>query len=294
MELVCSLPVVKRQPNLLLGVIKYLYGTCADYPSFRHHVIDHWAEVSSAILARRTQTNEVARCAVLLPLLIDLPQPLALVEVGASAGLCLLLDRYQYVYGNDVVGPRRSPVKLRCELRGSGAKAPNTLPGIAWRAGLDLDPVDVRDGNATRWLEALVWPGEGDRLSRLRSAIEVARADPPQVVKGDLRTDIDRVLARAPKDATLVVFHSATLTYIPQEDRSEFAAKMARIGAVWIANEGANVLAPVREHLTDGELATHEGDFVLSRNGVPVAWTDPHGSWLQWRVGRGTSELQTA
>lgn len=253
-----SLPAPNRQPNLLLGVVQYLYGTVADYPSFRRLVVQRWTEVSSTMLARRTQTNEVGRCATPLPLLAELPQPLALLEVGASAGLWVLVDRYRYDYGRDVMGPANSPVLLRCEARGSSTRVPNVLPEVVWRAGIDLDPVDVRDESATRWLEALVWPGKGDRLGRLRAAVEIARQDPPRVLKGDLRADLGEVISDVPGDATLVVFHSAVLAYVPSADRERFAAEVAGFGAVWIANEGARVLPAVQGQLSVDELAANE------------------------------------
>lgn len=283
LRLLASLPAAKRQPNLLLGVVQYLYGTAPDYPSFRRVVVEKWTEVSSTMLARRTQTNEVGRCAILLPLLAALPQPLALLEVGASAGLCLLVDRYRYDYGRGIVGQENSPVLLHCEPRGSSTPMPNGLPEVVWRAGIDLDPVDPRDESATRWLEALVWPGEGDRLARLRAAIEVARQDPPRVLKADLRSDLSEIIAEVPSGATLVIFHSAVLAYVPSEDRDAFAAEVARLGAVWVANEGAEVLPAVRRQVGDNELAEHQGHFLLSRDGNPIAWADPHGSWLHWR-----------
>ena len=61
---------------------------------------------------RRTQTNEVGRCAAILP---ALPRGrLALLEVGASAGLCLLMDEFFYDYGVQHVGSESSAVRLRC------------------------------------------------------------------------------------------------------------------------------------------------------------------------------------
>lgn len=279
--LLASLPAPKRQPNLLLGVVQYLYGTVADYPAFRRLVVEHWSDVSSTMLVRRTQTNEVGRCATLLPLLAELPQPLALLEVGASAGLCLLVDRYGYDYGRGVIGQANSAVVLRCEYRGSSSPAPTMLPEVAWRAGVDLEPIDVRDESATRWLEALVWPGEGDRLSRLRAAIEVARQDPPRVLEGDLRADLREVISGVPCGSTLVVFHSAVLAYVPARDRETFAADLARLGAVWIANEGARVLPTVQGRLSAAEVDANEAHFILSQDGCPVAWADPHGSWFQ-------------
>ena len=62
-----------------------------------------------------------------------------------------------------------------------------------------------------------------------------------------------------------------------------FAAEVTGLGAVWISNEGASVLPEVRGSVPDDELAEHEGQFLLSRDSRPVAWTDPHGSWLEWR-----------
>ncbi len=144
----------------MLGAARFLYGTCCSYQEFRRLLVDGWADVRSVVLARATQTNEVGRCAALMPLLAELPQPVALLEVGASAGLCLLPDRYRYRYQPErgpgrQLGPPQSPVTLTCELRGD-TEPPTGLPQVAWRAGLDLDPVDITDPDAIRWLETLV------------------------------------------------------------------------------------------------------------------------------------------
>jgi Uncharacterized protein conserved in bacteria (DUF2332) len=133
-------PPAKRQPNLLLAAVRYLVGTQRDFPSFRAAVLDHQDAVAEVLAQRRTQTNEPDRCAVLLPLLAQLPQPLALLEVGASAGLCLLPDRYGYIYGTHRVG--RSDLVFPCTPHG-GVPLPDQLPTILWRRGIDLDPIDV-------------------------------------------------------------------------------------------------------------------------------------------------------
>src|SRR5215218_2390105 len=160
-----SRPPRERQPNLLLAAVRVLFGLQTKYAAFRAAVLEHRDEVAAVLATRRTQTNEPGRCAPLLPLLAALPQPLALLEVGASAGLCLLPDRYGY----DYAGHRLGDGLLRCAPEGD-VPLPEALPEVAWRAGLDLNPLDVGDRDAMRWLELLVWPGQEQRVRTLRAA----------------------------------------------------------------------------------------------------------------------------
>src|SRR5215468_4957915 len=162
-----TLPPAKRQPNLLFAAARYLLGTPPDIAALRALVGQDRAGLARVMLARRTQTNEPARCATLLPALAQLPPPLALIEVGASAGLTLLFDRYSYDYGGHLIpGSDPDAPTLRCVPRGP-VPLPERLPVIAWRAGLDLNPLDVTDDDDVHWLSCLVWPGEGDREARL-------------------------------------------------------------------------------------------------------------------------------
>ncbi|HYZ54657.1 MAG TPA: DUF2332 domain-containing protein [Streptosporangiaceae bacterium] len=272
-----SLPPDKRQPNLLFAAARYLLGVPAGIDQLRALVSQNRAELSEVMLARRTQTNEPARCATLLPALAQLPPPLALIEVGASAGLTLLIDRYSYDYaGHRIAGQDSLAPTLRCEPRGP-VPMPARLPEITWRAGLDLNPLDVTSDDDVRWLSCLVWPGEGDREQRLAAAIAAARRDPPVVHRGDLLTDLPALAAQAPADATLVVYHSAVLAYLTPADRRRFAATIRGLPAVWLSNEGPGVVP-------DMPVPAYQGTpFVLARDGhAPIALTDGHGTWLQW------------
>jgi len=230
-------------------------------------------------MTRRTQTNEPARCATLLPLLALLPQPLALLEVGASAGLCLLPDKYAYDYGGHLVHPTNGEAGaplFRCTAN-DATPLPKKNVEVIWRAGLDLNPLNVANDQDVRWLQALVWPGEGERSRLLEEAIAVARRDPPRVVKGDLRFDVKTLAAEAPKDATLVVFHTAVLAYVREAaDRGAFAENVKQIGAQWVSNESANLF-----QVAD-LLARPWGRFLLSLNGLPQAYTEAHGTAIDW------------
>lgn len=223
LDLIATLPHAKRQPNLVFAAARWHGAVSSSYAGLRSTLVTRWPAVRATILSRSTQTNEVGRCATLLPLLAQLPQPLALLEVGASAGLCLYPDRYSYRYSDGtsidpVDGP--SPVVLSCELDGP-VPVPAGLPAVVWRAGIDLNPLDVNDQDAMAWLENLVWPEHADRRHRLAAAA---------------------VAATAPPEATLVVFHSAVLAYLPQAQRQSWQALAPTLPGHWISNEGPRVL----------------------------------------------------
>ena len=161
---------------------------------------------------------------------------------------------------------------LSCRPEGD-PPLPEALPQIAWRAGLDLNPIDITDPEQVRWLELLIWPGQEHRIETLRGAIEVARENPPRVVEGDLTTDLEALAAEAPRDATLVVFHTAVLYYVPSAGRTRFRATVAELGATWLACEGAQVLG-----LPSGPPSL----MALAQDGRRVAWADGHGASLSW------------
>jgi hypothetical protein len=270
------LPVAKRQPNLLFGAARYLLGSPPGPASLRSLVSERPGELADVIRARRTQTNEAARCAVLLPALALLPPPLALVEVGAAAGLTLLPDVYSYDYdGYRLVGTDPGAPTLSCRPMGPGPLPRQGLE-VAWRAGIDLNPLDVNCADDVAWLSCLVWPGEADRAERLQAAVAAASRQPATIYRGDLLVDLGDVAAQAPVGATLVVYHSAVLAYVDLPKRRAFADAVRDLGAVWLSNEGSGVLPG---------LASDPGpsSFVLVRNGEEVlARTDPHGTWLEW------------
>jgi hypothetical protein len=280
---IASLPAERRQPNLFLGAVRHVCGVPADGDDLARSVAREHARIRETMLSRTTQTNEPGRCAVLLPVLARLPQPLALLEVGASAGLCLLPDRYGYDYSGTRIEPAMTsgdvpPPVFACDVTGS-LPVPSAVPRVIWRRGLDLNPLDLTSASDTGWLETLVWPEQDVRAQRLRAAIAIARRDPPPVVRGDLLTDLEPLLAAAPRQATLVVFHTAVLAYVASRPaRDRFAAMMRDANVVWISNEHPGVFPT----LATSAPASRQRRFLLMVNGKPLAWTGPHGQSIDW------------
>lgn len=278
-ERIAELPVQKRQPNLVFSASRHLGAPVDDYDRWRAWILRHWDRVAPVVLARATQTNEAARCATLLPALAAIDGPIALLEVGASAGLCLFPDRYSYAYatGSGVTeldpdtGP--SPVVLDCDMR--GAIPPTRLPQVVWRAGIDRNPLDATDADTRSWLESLIWPEHHERRALIARAAAIAAEDPPRLVAADLNDALPDLAAAAPADAHLVVFHSAVLAYLPREDRARFRSAVESLACTWISNEAPAVFPDIAARVPQGLIA--DGEFLLAVNGVPTALTSPHG-----------------
>jgi hypothetical protein len=292
-----QLPRIKQQPNLVFAAARW-HGVAAPgpYAGLRRALLDDDGAIRGTILARATQTNEPTRLATLAPvfaaLATDAGRPLALLEVGASAGLCLYPDRYRYRFvtasGEEHTwdpSPGRAEQRPRLTTYASGVFRPPSTPlPIAWRGGLDLHPVDLTDPDQVAWLEMLVWPEQDDRRERLAQAVRIARTDPPAVVRGDLRADLPGLLDEAAGHGEVVVFHTAVLAYLEAPEREAFQDRMTELVAAgachWVSNEGLRVLPRVTASAPGSP--GPQTDFVLGVDGRAVAWTHGHGIAAIW------------
>src|SRR5438045_8230102 len=147
LDLLLSLPRLKRQPNLLFAAARHLFGTPDGWSRFRRGIAQRKDALCALMLMRSTQTNEPGRCAALLPVLAGLPQPLALLEVGASAGLCLLPDFYGYDYGGRrlMSAQRRFIPPFFLSTVYSPRPMPSRVPTVTWWGGVELKPVCPSD-----------------------------------------------------------------------------------------------------------------------------------------------------
>jgi len=294
LDLIAKLPLSKRQPVLVLTCARVAGVPLRPFATARGDFIALWPAVAKLAKSRATQTNDPRRCTPLLVALDRIRGPIALIEVGASAGLTLFPDRYTYTWnapGRTMTShPADVPsmVMLTADIAGWGANPPRR-PNIVHREGIDLSPLDVIKPTDRDWLEALVWPEQTDRLDIVRAAADIVAQSPPTITAGDAVTEIRAAVARArravPK-ASIVVSSPAVLVYLDPAEREKFATYCARATVRWISLDGRRVIPRIGD--AADELGI-EGDFVLSLDGVPIASTDPLGRQVTVHGGSGLS-----
>jgi hypothetical protein len=296
-------------PQLLLGAVHALllggrdhplasfYPTCTDDPAdgdpvppFRGFCRTYEDEIREIVSTRRVQTNDVGRSAVLLPAFEYVARrtdraPLALVEIGASAGLNLHWDRYRYEYGGrGVVGDPDSPVRIESAVRGDREPPlPEALPEVAFRVGNDLNPLDVADPDDARWLRALVVPDQRRRHERLAAAIDLARETPPTIVAGDALDVLPDLLETVPEGAALCVFSTHTIYQLGEDGVAELRATLAEFGRErplhWLSGDPESDL----DHRAYRHIAFADGAAEETR----LAEHTSYGEWIRWLADGG-------
>lgn len=292
------------QANILLAAVHFLvlrgarhplrnfYATAGGldrgdpFPAFRDFVIAHEEELRALVETRVTNTNEVARSCVLragfAALAARESAPLHVIEIGPSAGLNMIWDRYgmRYRRGDAVasaIAPD-APLVLDCELRGENTPPLTPVPVIASRIGLEQNPVDLSNPDDRDWLRALVWPDQPHRLDRLDRAIALHRQASPRILRGDALALLPDALAEAAADDAVCVYHSIAVYQFSAEMKQALAAILMMAGLrrpVWhlaFEFDGAAGYA-----LT---LSRHDGGVLESRR---LAIAQSHGGWIEWR-----------
>jgi len=299
-----AVPEGRQAPHLLLAAVQYLLVRDDDQPlasyypgltddpcdpdadcylAFREFCLDNADALEPILGTRRTQTNSVRRSAVLYPAIAHVAArvdgPLALVELGPSAGLNLLFDRYRYDYDGRVVGAPASPVTIESEIHGGDPPLPEAPPDVHSRVGVDLNPLDATDPADADWLRALVWPSHTARRELLDGALQVAHDDPPRLVEGDLLEDLPAVLDGIPDDVPVCVVNTLVLYQVPEAVCSALETalheRMAERSLHWLTG------AP---ELSGGESV--DLDWVRREAGAVrrdrLVEHDPHGAWVEW------------
>jgi hypothetical protein len=231
------------------------------------------------------QTNEAGRGASLMAALLWFAQRLGpkfeLNEIGASAGINTMMERYFFDLGGTQVGPADSPMRIVPEWRGPPPPAGEVE--IVSIRGSDIAPVDLADPEQALRLKAYVWPDAPERMVRLDAAIELASRQRPDLVRQDAGEFVREMLGRPqPAGVTRVLYHSIMWQYLPQATRASIEAAMGAAGAeatperplAWIMLE------------TNRETFAHELKVRFWPGGeewIMLAEAHPHGAWVKWR-----------
>ncbi len=263
--------------RLLSGLHYLVLGGEASWDDVDAALDDHAEFLERWTSDQDVQTNEVQRSWALLPAFLTLAddRPLDLLELGPSAGLNLMWDRYRYRYragewgdgSLELVGDDRVP--LPGELLARRVQ-------VARRRGIDLNPVDVTTDEGSRLLQAFVWADQEDRLVRLRRAIEVVRRDPPQLMQGDYVEALPSLLRNRRDGTRLVVFQTASTMYLDRQAADRLVAAMHDAGR-----------DEPFAYVTTGR-APDDSGYALEVHSFPggsverLAVFDFHGDWLEW------------
>ena len=274
-------------PLRLLGALHYiaLAEELDPWTSPEAVIADRRDWIAEFLATRRVQTNEVQRAWALLPAFLSLGVPrLDLLELGPSAGLNLVWDRYRFRYRGGSFGPEDVALELALELAGEErAPVPAELlkrsVEVVRRRGVDLEPVDAATDDGARLLKCFVWADQRDRLERFDRALAVLRVDPPELIAGDYVDLLPSLLRDRVDGALTVVYQTASTQYLSTDRYAELQDALAA---------ASRPLAWISTRRNDEEEAGLSGGYELEvalwpeRGPTLVARTGYHGQWLEW------------
>ncbi|NRF69528.1 DUF2332 domain-containing protein [Aquincola sp. S2] len=323
LALLDAAPRTQQRPNLLLAAIheRVLAGAgggfAAWFPSmqgdrpagealaaaFDDFLVREAPRLAAHCATRATQTNEAGRCAVLWPALAQITaaagaRPLALFDFGCSAGLNLGVDRYRYRHGSALSGALDDPAAPWIDCHPVGGLAPPELAParIVARLGVDPAPVDLHDADATRWLQACLWPHDQRRRARFDQAAAIVRGAGWAVRReADCFAAIEPWLDTLPRETLPVVFNSWVLAYFDaaalQRHIDAMRALVQRRRVFWLSAEGPGLALGTPPPLPAGdqgvsaaELANASSWWLTRPDADPrlIARSHPHGRWVAW------------
>jgi hypothetical protein len=310
LELMAVAPVTQQIPVLLFASAHHLLLDQRDHELAKHYpnispeigsgdatdlfvtfVLERSDAMKELLATRSTQTNEIGRCNwFLFPFaMLDAEVgPLAQVDVGSSAGLNQLLSKISYDLSPGGLIGKSDSLTITCNITGK-PPIPKQVPNVCWSVGLDAKPIDVRNDEEVRWLEACVWPDQVERFDRLGNAISLARRHDIVVERGDAVDNVVRLIKTASLHGHPVVTTSWVLNYLSPERRTAFVDELDQIGyerdLSWVIAESPFETPELPGHAGSDELITVI-TLVTWRNGKRnvqrLATTHPHGQWINW------------
>ena len=300
LEIASMIPPNQPAPNLLLAAVQYLLVFLKDplakyyasftatphpiqevYPFFKAFVMKHTAQLKSLFQEKLVQTNEIRRCAYLYPMMTDIyhkhQRPLAFIEIGASAGLQLGMDHYNYCYNRQlsIINTDNGCI-LSSENRGETLPASVSKPPVVCqRIGIDLNPIDLRQKEESQWLQALIWPEHHERRMLLNEVLPIFHRLDIKLIKGDAIQLVKELSQTIEQETMLVVYHTHVANQMPLELRHALMEQLKEISMVRPLYHCYNNLFDLQLHQDFINHGTISSIRTMER-------ADGHARWFKW------------
>jgi hypothetical protein len=293
-------PLADALPLRLAGGLHALHlaGAAAELgPIYRGEAAEDAAVIAQVIAAHEAallawldgppQTNEAGRSANFIAAMLwlagqGLPPRFQCLEIGSSAGINLMLDRYAYDLGGVKAGPRDGVMHFAPEWR--GAPPPAQSITVASARGCDVAPVDLTDPAQALRLKAYIWPEHTVRFERMDAAIRAARQRKPVIVRSNAADFIETELARPQEPGTTrMLMHSVVWQYVPAGQQARVTAAMEAAGTK------ATPDRPLAWVQVEADRTVHRHKLTVRHwpggsEAVQLAWSHPHGADVEWLV----------
>lgn len=287
-------------PNLLFGAVHFLllqdpnhklktfYGSIVSSPNdpgdsflyFREFCTKYSDTIISLLNNKFVQTNEVRRCSYLYPCFCFISEkaqkPLALIELGTSAGLQLLWDKYGYSYGNDTIyGNPEADVYVKRAITGRPSLHSKS-PTVVSRTGIDLHINDLNNPEDYLWLMSLIWPSHHERRKLFEAAAKEVRKNHLDMIEGDGVQLIPEIVNGIPQNAAICIFHTHVANQLSRDEQSKLLENIRQIGRQRDVFHLYNNIQDRYLHL----------DYYLNgcEHTHTIGKTDGHGSWFSWEM----------
>lgn len=232
------------------------------------------------------QTNEVARSGAVLGAMLIIAErtrlPLAVYEIGASAGLNLSFDRYRYRLGNNMYwGSPEAPLSIENQWRGSPLPPLDAPLSVVSRHGCDLRPINAGDADDRDRLLSYIWADQAARLQRTELALALTAREGLRIDRDDAAFWLERQFSEPPQPGTTrVAMHTIMWPYMPKETQTRIEDLLDRLGAEATADTPLARLS-IEPDDTPGS-ARVDMSLWPTRETITLARMDFHGRWTEW------------
>lgn len=227
------------------------------------------------------QTNEVRRSAAIIPaahwLAARHPLPFITSELGASAGLNMMWDRYALNVNDHTFGPPDPVLTLTPDWTGP-LPSPAQIT-VANRRGVDLNPLDITDPDQTLRLFAYLWPDQPHRMALTRAAIAAQTAT---IDRCDAIDWLETRLTQPYTDHLHLIYHTVAWQYFPAGVQKRGTALIETAGAR--ATETAPLAWFSMESDGDAKGAALTLRLWPGDHRIALGRADFHGRRIDWAV----------